>query len=577
MDLEYLVVGIAKGNEEDFEEFYRRTATGAFSFALVLTGDRILAKEAAAESYRRVVSEAKVFDTGMSALIWHLEIVRNLCLNGMADGEISRQASLKRRENLSILLSSALFGTSEDRGKIIAARLGAGLSKVDAAKLLWYSTLSCAAEYKRGVKQAAELAGFKGEDAKSFSDTERLLEEDLKSATPDYLELAKGGRDTAFSNINGSVLLAGESDRALPGEGRAERQERIAGETVKRTRRRVIVIVAIAAAVLVAVGVALAVFFTNLSRTVIDDPDGDYTEVTEPQYRTVAECFVSGGKVFYSNYADGGAFYVYDTANGSKTKVSDAVPRDFSGSEGDICYFRDAGKGELCSIDVKTLEITRTGIKGALPCPSGGDLFYSSKTGVSKLSGDTVTDIFTDATGSVFRFHMELIAGTVVFSAAPSDGLYRLTPGEDGLYTTDVSFEGSVIYNFGVSGSNIVFENGDGKLFIVDLESGKKLPDVDFELLSGAFCVDGEIIYIYGKTDNGEKGVYRLSIDDVKNGTAPELVLSQEKAAYPLSDIYSEDGLLLLYYSNGEKKGAYNELVLAGADGSLTTIFKNKN
>lgn len=44
MDLEYLVLSIAKGVEEDFNKFYNETKNGAFAFALALTGDRQVAR-----------------------------------------------------------------------------------------------------------------------------------------------------------------------------------------------------------------------------------------------------------------------------------------------------------------------------------------------------------------------------------------------------------------------------------------------------------------------------------------------------------------------------------------------------
>ncbi|MBP5313195.1 MAG: hypothetical protein J6112_10225 [Clostridia bacterium] len=573
MNLEYLVVGIAKGNEEDFKEFFDATNKGAFAFALVLTGDRLTAREAAAESYRRVVSEAKNFDTSMSARVWHLELVRNLCLNGLADGEIARQASSKRRENLSILLSAAMFGTSEDRGKIITARLGADLSKYDAARLLWYNAASCAGEYKRGLKEAAGIAGYKGDDAKTAGELEQALREDFASAVPDYFELAKGAKETMFAKINGTMLVSGESEAALPGESREARQERLAGETVASSKRKVIITVCVIAAILAVAAVSLSIFFAIHSRTVLEEPDDNTYEIEEPQYKTVASCLIADGKIFYSDYSDNDALYVRDIAEGTARKLSDAVPRDFSTVSGGLCYFRDASKGELCSLNIKTFEIESLGVKGALPCVSGGDIFYSSKAGVSKLSGGTITDIFVDNTGGVFCFDMAVIGDTVVFSS-PSSGLFRLTPTETGEYYCDNSMSGSQINYFDVSGKYIVFDDGIGDLYILDMDTGRLLPRIKADLMTGAFCVYGETVYFYGKTDADGKGIYSITISDAAAEMAPAFLFSNNNK-YDVSDIYVCEDVFLLYYSNGAKNdNAYNELVLRKGDGKEETVFK---
>lgn len=575
MDLEYLVLSIAKGVEEDFNKFYNETKNGAFAFALALTGDRQVARDAAAESYRRVSSEAKVFDTGMSAKMWHLEILRNLCMNGLADGEIAMQAAQKRRENLSILLTNGLFETAEDRGIIIAARLGAGLSRRDAAKLLWYNTASCSGEYTRGIREAADLSGYKGEDSKPASEIETMLREDFESATPDFLELAKGGRETMFCNINSAVLLAGESEGALPGESREDRQKRIAEKTLASKRRKVITIVIILAAVAVAAAVGLTIFFSGMQRSLIEEPDA--TPVPEPQYRTVADVTVYGDNIYYSNYADDGCLYVYDLKTEKSNKISNAKPRDFSEFSGSICYFRDSSKGEIAKLDAKTNTVEYTGITGAIPCIYGDDVYISTRNGVSVLSGGEVKEIFNDSTGTAFRCDMAVINGVVVFSSAPSAGLYRMTPTALDEYYVEESLPDYVINDFYVSGTYIVFDDGTGNLFVIDVESGKLLPRIGAEILSGGITTDGDTIYFYGKTSDGPKGVYSITIEDAAESKEPSLVLSLEDQKYDLSDIYVSGDVTVLYYSNGEKTGAYNELQVINRGESPVTVFKNTN
>ncbi len=592
MNLEFLVVGIARGSKEDFENFYKATCRGAFAFALVLTGDRILAREAAAESYRRCVSEAKHFDTSMSAKIWHLEMLRNLCLNGMADGEIARQAESARRENISRLLSAALFETSEDRGTIIGVRKCAGLSPAETARLLWYNPLSCSGEYKRGIKEAALICGLaKGEDKKSFREIEEIIEADFEKCVPDYYDLALGGRNTAFSNINCTMLIAGESDKALPGESREERQKRMAEKTIKTKKRRVIIAVAVAGVLLAALSIALLVFFLGKNNN--GKNGGEEVPVNEPQYRTQVECVIFGDKIFYSNYADEGYLYVYSMTSKTSRKLSNAVPRDFSAFDGNICYFRNASAGELCSLNGETNEVKAlqgeytldsgddgepstytANIYGALPCISNGELFYSSRTGISKLSDGKVVDIFVDNTGACLRCCMTVIGNTVYFSSGPSEGFHSLILNDAGDYFKEDTLDSTVIYDFGVSGSKIMFDDGEGSLYAIDLDTGKLLPMLKAVLLSGAFCVDGDRLYFYGVGSDGSHGIFRITMEDLESGKEPEIVIFFDAFPPTLSDIYVSGGTILLYYSNGEKTNAFNELVIAKEDGETETVFK---
>ncbi|MBO4261722.1 MAG: hypothetical protein J5921_03800 [Clostridia bacterium] len=591
MNLEFLVVGIARGNKEDFDNFYNETRRSAFAYALVLTGDRILAREAAAESYRRVVSEAKHFDTTMSARMWHLEMLRNLCLNGMADGEISRQAEAKRRENLSRILTAALFETSEDRGTIIGVRKCAGLTKSETARLLWYNPVSCSGEYTRGIREAAAICGFdKGEDKKSFREIEDMIEHDFNECVPDFLELAKGGRNTAFSNINCTMLLAGESEKALPGESQEERQKRMAEKTVKAKRRKVIIAAAVIGVLAVALAVTLLVVFLGKSG---GNKGDDPAEVKEPQYRTQVECVIYGDSIFYSNYADNGALFVYSMSTSSSRKLSDAVPKDFSNFDGNTCYFRNSSAGEIWSLNAETFEAKAiqgeyaydsaeegepstytANVYGALPFIYNGELFYSSKTGVSKLSDGKVTDIFVDNTGSCLRCCLTVIGGTVYFSSGPSDGFHSLTPNDLGDYYKEDTLGGTVIYDFGVAGKKIAFDDGEGSLYVIDLESGKLLPMLKAVLLSGAFCVDGDAIYFYGVGNDGSHGIFKITLADLESEKLPTVVVPFDVFPPTLSDIYVSDGTILLYYSTGEKTNAYNELVIVKEDGTAETVFK---
>ncbi|MBR5059489.1 MAG: hypothetical protein IKX06_01810 [Clostridia bacterium] len=587
MDLEYLMIGIARGSADDLKEYYKATHEGIYSFAFSLLGDRYLARDAAVESYRRVIRNACVFDSAMSAELWHYGMLKNLCVNGLCDGAIAKAAAAEKKDNVSILLRCALFETAEDRGKIVALRAGAGLGAKETAEILWYNKLSCDSEYRRGLREAAakadEVLGNKKGDG-AFSDlsipeTEKLLADDLKRIVPDYFRLIEEETVTAFSNISSDSILLGEEDRALPGETVKEREARLREKNKERKKRNVTVAVAVAASVLlVACAAAAILFFTGRNKKPDESGEGG-----EPQFRTTASVCATGNKIYFSNYADGGRLYVYDAETKLSAPLGDCVPRDFSDAKDGKIYFRDSAKGELMVLDALSGSVKGTGIKGALPVVLGdSSVAFSSKAGVDILFPDGRTEnIFTDNTDSVFRFDTDVIGDTIYFSAAPSDGLYRLSPyddpdGEGVDYYVDKAMDGQVIYDFETVMEYVVFEDGEGGLYMVNTDStGKNVTKLSGRLAAGAFSIYSDRIYYYGTAGDGStrNAVYCISADDLLANKTPVFLFeplpdpSRKKAA--VSDIYAFEGGAAVYFSNGEKERPYNELVLYAFDNSV--------
>ena len=76
MDLEYLIVGIARGEEEDYHNLYLQTYRTVFALSLSIVKDKGLARCIAVETYRRVAKQAYLFDTELNAEYWILDIAR---------------------------------------------------------------------------------------------------------------------------------------------------------------------------------------------------------------------------------------------------------------------------------------------------------------------------------------------------------------------------------------------------------------------------------------------------------------------------------------------------------------------
>lgn len=560
MNLETLVIGIARGNKDDLKKYYELTSRGVYVFALAYLKDRFLARDAAVESYRRVINEAYIFDSSMSAELWHLEFVKNLCTNGLCDGGIAAVSAKQRRDNISGLLEKSLFGTDEDRGKIIALRCGTGLGKSQIAGLLRYNSASCAGEFRRGIAQAAKEAGL---DEKNADAIQKQLKDDIAAACPDYYDLIENGGENAFSNINGTTLWIREDESAEPGETQEKRLARIEGKRAQKRKKAIVAVIICAAAAVLLLGAAAAVHFARSGRTLLKDPDEETQEIVEPQYRTDDPMVAVGDKLYFSNYADGGKLWVFDLADGRKKAVSDAVPKDFSEPSADgTVYFRDSVKGEICVLKADGT-VSSTEIKGALPVVTADGVFFSSRSGVSLLTADGgVSDIFRDTVGSAYRFDMHAAPDSVIFSAAPSEGLYRLTKAGDDSYYCDNAMTGYVIYTFEIFGDYIVFDDGNGSLYCVNMQKGTDAAStVKGKLKTGAFCVDGGVIYYYGTAGNDDTNAVRaVSVENAAAGKIPEKLFVPEVKKADLADIYVKNGNVFCYFSNGDKNKPRNEL-----------------
>ncbi len=582
MNLETLVTGIARGNTDDLKEYYGRTSRGVYVFALACLKDRFLARDAAVESYRRVIKEAYLFDSSMSAELWHLEFVKNLCTNGLCDGGIAAVSAKQRRDNISGLLEKALFGTYEDRGKIIALRCGTGLGNNQIAGLLRYNAASCAGEFRRGIVQAAKEAGLEEKDRSAIRNR---LEEDIAAACPDYYELIGNGGENAFSNINCTDLWIREDEAAEPGETQEKRLARVEGKRAQKRKKAILAVIICAAAVVLLLGAAAAVHFAKSGRTLIKDPDEETQEIVEPQYRTDDPAVAVGDKLYFANYADGGKLWAFDLKDGTKKAVADVIPKDFSepSAEGTV-YFRDSAKGEICKLSADGT-VTSTGIKGALPVVTGDGVFFSSKTGVSLLTVDgEVVDIFQDTAGTAYRFDMHAAPDSIIFSAAPSEGLYRLTKTDADSYYCDNAMTGYVIYAFELYGDYIVFDDGNGNLYCVNMQKGTDaVATVKGKLKTGAFCVNDGVIYYYGTAENDDTDAVRaVTVENAAAGKVPEKLFVPEVKKSDLADIYVKNGNVFCYFSNGDKNKPLNELRVykgaaePGTDATAQVIYSRK-
>ena len=574
MDLEYLIVGIAKENPDDLAEFYKKTCNGAFALALAYTKDRFLAKEIVVEAYKRVKKYAYKFDTEMNAEYWVLDIIKNLSINALCDGELSAVASENHLENVSNLLRQAICETDEDRGKIIALRIATDLSKSEVARLLWYNGASCNGEFTRGIKQLVALEP----DYRDFPGVTEALLEDIKKCTPEVLSDVNSENDTLVSRVSHKNYMIGDDEFALPGESKENRKQRVEAKKAESRKKKIITICIIAGVAVLIAAAALVWWFFENRDTRLEEPD-DPVNVTEPQYNTRVALAEYNGVLYFQNLAEGGALYSLDLNNGDAkpVRICDHEPKELVIYK-DVMYYRNDNDGKLYKRPVSAAagtESTKLGVSGAVLEIVNDKIYYSSVSGISVMGldgSDPTVILDVDGNVSFTREDIEVAEdGTVYFSSGHNQGFYRLVPQEDGSYAREDLLPTLNIYDFQLSGNVAYYDMqslgaATGSVYAVRVTDKGYVENskTNATLLSSAFVVKDKYIYYYG-AESGEdgkaiKGIYRVDLhaseeEDTVWG-APELIVDLSGKKYDASYMYASRDRLYYYYSNGEKSSA---------------------
>ena len=570
MDLEYLIVGIAKGNDGDLAEFCKKTESGVFGLALAYTKDRFFARAIAVEAYKRVKKYAYKFDTEMNAEYWVLDIVKNLSINALCDGELTKLAAENHLENVSNVLRQAICDTDEDRGRIMVLRTATGLSKSEIARLLWYNGASCNSEFSRGIKQLVAMEPERRDNA----GVKEALAEDIKECTPDDIfEKVVSENETVVSKVSHKNYMIGDDEFALPGESKENRKQRLEAQKAKSRKKKVIA-ACIAAGLVVIVGASVLIWwFAKNGDTNLEDPQ-DTLNVTEPQYNTRVALAEHDGILYFQNLADGGALYSLDLKkDGAKAeKLCDDAPKEMVIYK-DYIYYRSVNDGKLYRRAINAEQGSASekfSVNGAILRIVKDKIYYSSASGISvmDLDGSEPKVILDDNT--VSREDIEVTEdGIVYFSSGHTPGLFRLVPQEDGNYTKEVLLddqtEAFTVYDFFLIGDDCYYDMQDGfktgsvHVLEIDDEGYARSPEkLGATLISSAFFVKDGYVYYYGCSSVSEvgipkdKGIYRIAVE-VSGEAQPELLLDMTDNEQDISYIYVSDDYIYCYYSNGKK------------------------
>ena len=576
MELEFLVVGIAKKSREDLRTLYEETATEVFGLALSIVKDTTLAAEILAETYRRTVTLAYLFNTDLSAEYWLLDMAKNLAFNTLHDPELSKRSLSPKQDNLSKVLIELINNSKEDRASIIALRCLSHLNKKDIARLVWYKTGACSKEYKRGINRLAEKI-----PAIEKNRLTEHIEEDIKAIVPDVWNIIVNEEDSPLShisheelNLNASELIYSDDDREKVREETAVAQKR---------RKRHIIITAIIVAVIV-VSNLIVLLVTNIIK------NDNNPEDLALQFGNRMAIVCLNNRTFYQNTQKDNELWVYDGATSkSQRLLTDAVKELIT--DGSRLYYRNLSDGYMYTVkpdgsDKKKLTET----PGTCLTLYEGRIYFSTGSGISSINTDgsdeqvyVTIDMQSDDMSyfssmglEVYRYMMKFSPeGILHFSAGAGKGIYYVEnfgdkTGLELVYSDEA-------YTFEITEASIFFDvksydaenNASIALYQLDRKSRLFTPIDDFLLGTGAFCIKGDTVYFDGLVDD----VYGIYAYDLAQGGAP-VKLSDLRA----SDLYLYENKLYVYYPGSKEEPGASFYVVELADSGqsvshVSTIF----
>lgn len=604
MSFEYLIVGISKGQQEDYREFYNKTKVEAYMFALSIVKDRVLARDITVEAYRRVHSLAYKFDTDLNAEYWLLDIVKNLSVNALKHSELKRAADSNRIDTLTRLLSDLIIDTAEDRSKFIVLRTVSGLKKAEISRLLWYKGGSASAEYKRGIRELLEADKVN----RSKKTIIQELIDDMNSCTPDMWGLIIKEEETRVSFVSHAELDIEDEEIDFSEDKEELRQIKRANDRRKRAVKIWSVAIAVVLLCAVAIGIVAAVIaFDDEDSTPKDDSSEPVFDIVLPQSGTSIAMAELDGVLYFANYADGGKFYKADYSSGKAviSKISDDVPKDIVVSDdvGKYVVYRNYPAGDAYRYspsDGSSVLLCKN--VGAM-CINGDILYYSSSEGICSMSvtkgESTIKSVLTEVNDQniadlPIRYDIEVVDnGTIYFSAGgdtDNPGIFTIkevsddNTGDVETYHENINVKADIgnVYDMYMYDGCIFFDvsgNNSSALYMIDTNADNKITFYEnVYLSSAAIAIRDGYIYYAGYLDNPKdnkdatRGLCRLKID----GGTPEMIIVQNDLSLYISDLYVSDSKIYCYSCTADKNGV-RRLTAYQKDGLNKDNFAGKS
>ncbi len=542
MNAEYLIVGIGKGSKTDFEDLYQLMKAKVYAVALSTVRDKSLAREIAAETFRRVRIFAYTFDTNYDGEFWILDIARKLSLNAMKDKQVAvPDASDATVDNASALVLKSITQLKNERGLILALRSLTDLSFKDIGDLSGYYTGSARKEAQRGL---AELrAAFPDTTKKELL---KQLKDDFQTSCPDYLEYIQLDRPTKVAHVSHEAMfLEGDTAVFQSDTEQSRIAERSQLQKAKRNRRLKIGLSVCAILIILSLGTALIVKLARDSKSA--------SKPERAQTSAGIELVQLGDTLYYRDASKG----IFAYKNGEITTLYDEPVRDLIAG-GQYLFFRNYKNGQIYRLTPETKECVQVTTRaGTTLAYYDGYVYYSNTEGIYRFSAQEDAPEFEavytpEVENAPIRYQMAFTdQGDLIFSAGADKGIYRVDDGN--LYT----LYGDEAYYFQIEG-NLLFLDTIGlsnKRQLQALSLTGKEEDAFFptiSLYSSAYYVVGNTVYYEGTgKDNTQNGLYQMDLTD----GSTTLIQTIDEDDLHITHIYATEDTLYCYYSDGRSDG----------------------
>jgi len=568
MNIEYLIVGVAKESQEDFHELYQKMKVSVYSLSLSIVKNKSIARDIAAETFKRIKQSAYKFDTDLNGEYWILDIAYRLSCNALTTPALQNQLARQRIDNASLLLGELINNSKNDRASIILLRLLSSLRQSDIAKLLNYYKSSCKAEYNRGITQLKIKNNYY-----SKNEIISILKEDAIKACPDYW---------AYIESDSSEQMAGLSDESI---NYVEKIDITNNEETPKASRRIILTCFIVILLVSLVTLVIYFFFK-------DKESPDTYDSTVIQYENTTAMISLGSHLYYcsENGKDLCSINPSKDATG-KVIVTGAYPKEIV-TDGTYLYYRNQSDGYIYKTSTDGAEPMRISYMPGVSLDIHDNHIYFGSTGgiyrvnlaspdLSAAEPELILDTTQDS--SLFCVDLEVGAdGTVYFCSGAGKGIHEIytyegTPLNQGLFTDEAY---TIMYDNEYLYFDYVVKN-EINLYKINLETqriftvGRTYSTYDtinasltYEgdpiiLETGAFQVVNTVTYFAAKD-----GIYKVGFD----GGKPELVVSKT-LDNAITDFLVTEDYIFCYYSDGKKDSTRHLISYKISDSSPMVIY----
>ena len=174
-ELEDLLPLIANGDQNAFREFYEKTKTSVYGFALSIIKNTHDAEDVTQNTYVSIYNNAKNYQNRGKAMAWVLTIAKNLCLEKMRKdkreerlpefSDYTARFSEKMNFDEKMLVEFCLNSLKVNERKIVVLHAISGLRHREIAKLLGMPLGTVLSTYNRALNKIKKhLEGGKNDD-----------------------------------------------------------------------------------------------------------------------------------------------------------------------------------------------------------------------------------------------------------------------------------------------------------------------------------------------------------------------------------------------------------------------------